>query len=610
MGGNESGKSTLLKGIQISLDREPIDNRLLNRRSRPDLEEPIFTSTFMLDEVDYEKLGHFAGFTDKIRWIEIKKFKSGALSFASFPVIHATRREIVKVKEKFLAVRKLFSNPIPMRSRAFIDVPLDSEDQAAIIKWFDESIERNSISNQEGRKILLSYMGKLDSITDKLGKADSDIVKDLNKYRLYVEFGRSIMSSSVSKKIAESLFTEMPSVLNYGENNRNVRFEYEISDINNENFLSNIFKATGESFDVINQEYEMDTHFALRRVSSRFNKMIEESWNDKDTRIDLILSGSTIKIYAHHQDGEDLSPITERSEGFRSFIALLAFVKANSNSLIKPIILIDEIESHLHYEAQASIIKFLSEQRIASKIIYSTHSPGCLPNNLNFMRAIEKEGVFSSINNRIWSSPSAGFNQMFWLMGASNFAYTARRSVVVCEGESDFIIFPVIFSEIDEFWRNQQFLPGFAKRKNPIELDEQSKQTLYLFDGDSDGAKYAREIVGLGINQENVFLLEEGCVLEDYIAKEVYVKAIIEEMRRSHGEGYVIDFESMPSKNRPNYIKEKCNELKIPAPSKRAIAERVAEISESEKIIMPEKAQYLESMSEKMKSRIVRNSVK
>ena len=52
------------------------------------------------------------------------------------------------------------------------------------------------------------------------------------------------------------------------------------------------------------------------------------------------------------------SPVAERSDGLRAFVALTSFTAAGADSERKPILLVDEAESHLHYDAK--LILFVS----------------------------------------------------------------------------------------------------------------------------------------------------------------------------------------------------------------------------------------------------------
>ena len=67
----------------------------------------------------------------------------------------------------------------------------------------------------------------------------------------------------------------------------------------------------------------------------------------------------------------------ERSDGLRTYLALIAFLSSKDLST-PPVLVFDEAESHLHWDAQADLINVLYDQNMASQIVYSTHSPGCL----------------------------------------------------------------------------------------------------------------------------------------------------------------------------------------------------------------------------------------
>jgi predicted ATP-dependent endonuclease of OLD family len=66
----------------------------------------------------------------------------------------------------------------------------------------------------------------------------------------------------------------------------------------------------------------------------------------------------------------------------RAFIALMAYTAVRAPGQHPPILVIDDAETHLHYAAQADLIKVLSEQTAASQVVYTTHSAGCLPEEL------------------------------------------------------------------------------------------------------------------------------------------------------------------------------------------------------------------------------------
>ena len=64
---------------------------------------------------------------------------------------------------------------------------------------------------------------------------------------------------------------------------------------------------------------------------------------------------------------------------------------------------------------------------------------------------------------------------------------------------------------------------------------------------------------------------------EDLIDAEVYVRAVNEELRRSHGPVYSFPLGRLPAAGRPTEVQTWCSENGISAPKKTAIAYRVLE---------------------------------
>lgn len=78
----------------------------------------------------------------------------------------------------------------------------------------------------------------------------------------------------------------------------------------------------------------------------------------------------------------DYLGIENRSDGLRQFVALRAHVASNVSVGGEPVLLIDEADIHLHYNAQADLVQVLETQDEAAKVIDTTHSAGCLPQDL------------------------------------------------------------------------------------------------------------------------------------------------------------------------------------------------------------------------------------
>ena len=140
-------------------------------------------------------------------------------------------------------------------------------------------------------------------------------------------------------------------------------------------------------------------------ANARLKERFRETWRQSEVypRLSTPLDG-VMRIMVAVEGGADYSFPEERSDGLRWFMALHAFLAARGKH--EPVLLVDEAETHLHYDAQADLVDALMGQRIARQVIYTTHSVGCLPPDLGCgIRVIlaAQDAERSRISNSYWS---------------------------------------------------------------------------------------------------------------------------------------------------------------------------------------------------------------
>lgn len=89
---------------------------------------------------------------------------------------------------------------------------------------------------------------------------------------------------------------------------------------------------------------------------------------------------------------------------------------------VPPVLLIDEAETHLHFDAQADLVSVLLKSVDAEQVLYSTHSPGCLPSDLGTgIRLVTRdpEDAASLIKSDFWAGQEPGFAPLLFAMGAA-----------------------------------------------------------------------------------------------------------------------------------------------------------------------------------------------
>jgi predicted ATPase len=99
-------------------------------------------------------------------------------------------------------------------------------------------------------------------------------------------------------------------------------------------------------------------------ANANLTAAFEQSWNQQGIAVQIEVQGTILHVQATTPEDSGVSDIAERSDGMRWFAALLAFAHGWER---QPILLVDEIERHLHYDAQADLIEVLSKQEFTSK---------------------------------------------------------------------------------------------------------------------------------------------------------------------------------------------------------------------------------------------------
>lgn len=125
---------------------------------------------------------------------------------------------------------------------------------------------------------------------------------------------------------------------------------------------------------------ETDRTNQIEQWFVHFEALLKEIFNDETLRLEFITSDYTFKI---HSKGKELFKFTQLADGFSAILEIvsdLILKMQNGNSLsfsynAKGIVLIDEIETHLHLELQRLILPMLTRIFPNIQFIVTTHSP-------------------------------------------------------------------------------------------------------------------------------------------------------------------------------------------------------------------------------------------
>lgn len=162
--------------------------------------------------------------------------------------------------------------------------------------------------------------------------------------------------------------------------------------------------------------------------------------------------------------------------------------------------LVDEAETHLHYDAQPDLVDALMKERSARQVIYSTLSIGRLPPDLGCgIRAVEQTPQeCSRVRNSYWTVEPAGaervgYTPLLFAMGDRLLSLTVPRAGVLVEGPADTVLLPTLFRETTSL----EVLPyRFAPRVADLlqaaiaELNFHAGEVTVLVDGDQGGREH------------------------------------------------------------------------------------------------------------------------
>lgn len=430
-----------------------------------------------------------------------------------------------------------------------------------------------------------------------LNECDSQQLSDMDKGLVGIQWitvsrnhqGDFSLSANrpVPKEAESQIKSILPPILEFSDDDRSLRTEYDLREPASWNkAIGNLSAMARCDLRQLAKAVTSGRHDLQEEMLTQANDSLASqfatSWSQSRLQVRFNVVGNThLQVYVK-TDGGQVFRLADRSDGLRMFVALLAFLAAEEPRHL-PLLVLDEAENHLHWDAQADLVNIFHSQGEVLQVIYSTHSPGCLPHDLGHgVRAVvhcSEKPDRSRIENWIWRS-DAGYRPLLLRMGASTAALTPHRQAVVTEGVSDFILLPSLLraasgKDVLEY----QIVPGIAQisKRDVPKLDSESDAVIYLVDGDQGGKSNGSVLLGGGVPAERICSLPPDTTLEDLVAHSTLVAAVNEELRRS-GNNERFDDE-LPDCGRAAALDDWFVRKGIEAPNKRAVASRILELT-------------------------------
>jgi hypothetical protein len=585
VGPNEAGKSSLLAALVLLSDDKPIPTTAVTRGLKLTPEHEVMRARFRLTEQE-RALAPWKLSDNEAIWLFVAKTVGGP--------------------------RRFYFDPPISRSRAALEAGASALQEVLEAAWFKEWQAANQQAVAPVVALPEAMHREGESLEAPVLKALSQVITVLNSFSkeakargaqeaaqaLARTLGkvRDVESLQSPEQFAESLKDSVPQFLLFGESDRTLQSEFNLDKppaprVAWDN-LARMAKVDLRALrTAIKTSDSGGIQTQMQGARRTLQKALKDGWKQSDLGISFDREGVVLRITVTSDDPDaDAQPLYfalhDRSDGVRTFIALRAFL-ARRKLPVRPILLVDEAESHLHYDAQADLVRLFDEQREVEQVIYNTHSVGCLPSDLGRgVRVVvpDKTKSRSTIDN-FWCQENAGVTPLMLAMGAATVPLTPSRYVVVTEGPSEALLLPTLIREAtDQRSLPYQIVSGLARSSVPElqRLTREAPRVAFLADGDAAGAKHVARLAKARIADDKVIRLAAGLCLEDLVNPALYARAVDEYLRSwpPHEGGF--SAKDLPALGRPDAVRAWCIRKKIQPASKHRVAETILRIMDQE----------------------------
>lgn len=575
VGPNEAGKSSLLDALMLTNQPDEVSSRDWPRGGATTKEHPCLELRYRLDADDVDALSGLFTRNTAI-WFYLEMDHGGRTSCWTEPLL----RRPPAVRRKAAVALNRYSGT---RSAQSLQRTGDDEGVGTMLDVVSALVVNEADLDEDSAHVVDALASSLEQFSGLGARAASALREWLTEE----------LMERPDERAADILFSRRPKFAWFGDAERTLASDYNLPDVADDPpaALSNLARLAGLDLQRLHTAVATAdaglTESLTEAANARLRTVFEDAWLQSPTFLRLKQDGQTLRLLVSIEGG-GFSSIAERSDGLRTFAALTAFGALRDSRTNGVILLIDEAERHLHYDAQADLIRMLERQEVADQVLYTTHSAGCLPLDLGTgVRPVipvpERPGS-SRLANNFWTE-GPGFMPLLLAMGAGAAAFTPSRYAVLTEGATEMLLLPSLMREATG--RDQlhyQVAPGIAEATNEQlrTLDLEGARVAYLVDGDRGGAAHAARLAAAGVPRDKIVSLggaTSDISLEDLLLVDVYVAALNEALVRKHGRGLrVASLNVSASVSRSKTVDAWCRKHALAPVSKAAVAAALLEI--------------------------------
>ncbi|MFA5940885.1 MAG: AAA family ATPase [Sinimarinibacterium sp.] len=586
VGPNEAGKSTVLEGLQLLSGVTPL--RLSGPSPHATRGEPIDGAAFAVEGVfelsaeDQAAIAHLTS-TRCPSCVVGRSYKSPDVQFR-FPA------ELARTLSDRHAAARALSEAFQVSAEA--ELPALASNTGLVAAEILASTEPTLAKSQ--RRTLSTYVAAL----VERAKTAPGLAKLASTLQAIA--GRE--ETKVEDQVGKALAARLPPILMFTADDRDLKSEYELSAYFREKdpqpipiALRNLALVSGLDLQGLYQaRVDNDTGGVRTRLAAaneRLSGLMRAHWSQADVSVQFDLNGHRLSLLVENHGTNQFSLIATRSDGLRQYVALMAFLMRTESSSTPPVLLMDEIEHRLHYDAQADLIQMLSKQRHAQRVVYTTHSVGCLSEDLGTgVKVVAARDHFSTVENSFWASNRPGISPLLFGMGALTLAFLPIRYAVISEGPTEMLLLPTLLREV----LNQESL-GFqviqglsvANKTQLARIENEAPTTVYVVDNDNGGRELRQQLRATGVPDERILSISTAAatvVIEDFINPDLYLTAMNTILAKQNGPAIPDGILQAP--NVAGQVRAWCANQGIEAPGKIAVAYQLLELKAERDVVL------------------------
>ena len=536
VGLNEAGKSSLLDAlVWLTADEStPLPVGHMNRSHSVEDDDRMVWAKYELEPDDLALIADL-DFKEMPTHFVLERRKDGAPAFGFTPWPKRTPKPFEAARARLASTRERLDDQFT--------APLDpdDEDQGTASDWSDIADTALAAPDDpwtpdtvDAVKLLAEWLDEVPPAVR--GRSPRD-AKTADLIRTALEIAAADHPREIGRK---RLRRRVPKFILFDEADRELSTVHPLAEEaarnNLQPALTNLLKVADidvhtlwdyiETSDGSNQESYIET------ANENLQEFYSQAWNQAKVAVRIKVDARRLEVRLKELGRKgSVTDIEERSDGLRTFIALSAFLAAQ-HLTVRPILLIDEAETHLHYDAQADLVGVLLKNVNATQVFYTTHSPGCLPTDLGtsirLLSKNQEQHDSSTLKADFWTNEEPGFAPLLYAMGASAAAFSICRRAVLSEGPADMVLLPTLIRmATGKKDLNYQIAPGLSNaHAYGMHMEEIAAKVVYLTDGDGGGEKHRKALISAGVRKERVFHLPKGLASEDLIHRQQYVDVV------------------------------------------------------------------------------------